>query len=431
MKILFKNARILKMDDSPIFIGDLLVEDNKISKIGNIFNSDDHYDRVIECNENLIMPGFKNAHSHNGMSFLRSGADDKKLEDWLFNYILPREDMLDESIMKPFYQLEYLELIKNGITSCLDYYFFPKSHIEALKEIGYRAILHLNHTAPGTNHKHIMELIEKYNDKKDTLIKIYIGAHAVYTSNDEYIDEIIKMHKEHPTPFYVHIAETEVEMNTCKERYNCTPIEYYINRGLYDCGGGAYHSVWLTDNDIQLCKKYNISVISCPSANAKLASGMAPLKKYLDNGLNVCLGTDGPAGNNSCDMFKEMVFASYVDKLINHDSKSIPAIEFLKMATVYASKAMRLENCDTLNVGQYADIIMLNMHDPNMQPINNIINNIVYSGNPSNVILTMINGKVLYENGCYNLPYNIDEIYSLVNKNKEIVEERLRQSLKK
>ena len=156
---------------------------------------------------------------------------------------------------------------------------------------------------------------------------------------------------------------------------------------------------------MEIFKKNKLIVVSCPGSNTKLASGVAPLTYYFDEGIDVALGTDGPASNDGLDMFREMQL------VVKQQKHAIPAFEILKMATVNAAKAMGLDKADVLAVNKYADIIMIDLHKPNMQPINNIVNNLVYAGSKDNVILTMINGQILYENGQYFLKENIEEIY--------------------
>ena len=212
------------------------------------------------------------------------------------------------------------------------------------------------------------------------------------------------------SPFFTHVAETEQEVKECIERYNMPPLKYLATRGLYDNGGGLYHGIYLNDEEIELVKKHNLFIVSCPASNAKLASGIAPLTKYIKAGINVALGTDGPASNNSLDMFKEMYLAAVLQKLVNKDPIAISAFDILKMATVNGAKAMSLHEADILAVNKLADLIMIDLHAPNMQPNHDIIANLVYAANKGNVLLTMINGKILYHNGEYFVNESKEEI---------------------
>ena len=185
---------------------------------------------------------------------------------------------------------------------------------------------------------------------------------------------------------------------------------------MFDYGGGVYHGVWLTDKEIALFKEKGVSVITNPGSNTKLASGIAPISSFLDAGLNVAIGTDGPASNNCLDMFREMFLVTGLAKLKNKDASAVDAAEVLKMATVNGAAAMNLEEANVLAKGKLADIIMMDLHMPNMQPLNNIAKNIVYSGSKQNVKMTMIHGKILYRDGKFFVPDEPDDIYRKANE---------------
>ncbi len=185
---------------------------------------------------------------------------------------------------------------------------------------------------------------------------------------------------------------------------------------MFEYGGGGFHGVWMSEKDQEICQKKKISIVSNPSSNLKLASGIADLCGLLEKGINVALGTDGPASNNALDMFREMYLASVLPKVTKQDASAMDAAAVLKMSTVGGSKAMGLDDCDTLSEGKCADLIMIDMHRPNMQPENNILKNIVYSGSKENVKLTMVDGKILYENGVFYTEEPAEEIYERANR---------------
>ena len=194
-----------------------------------------------------------------------------------------------------------------------------------------------------------------------------------------------------------------------------SPVKYLDSVGMFEYGGGGFHGVWLNDEDREICAAKNVSIISNPASNAKLASGIADLCALLDKGINVALGTDGPASNNALDMFREMYLASVLPKLAREDAAAMDAAAVLRMATVGGAIAMGLSDCDVLAEGKKADIIMLDMHRPNMQPENNLIKNIVYSGSKENVKMTMVDGKILYEDGMFFVGRDPEEIYQRAN----------------
>ena len=411
MKILFKNARILTMIDENIIEGDLVVINNRIAYIGNTSDSYAPFDRVVECHKNLLMPGFKDAHTHSAMVFLRSKADDVALQDWLFDIVFPREKKLIPSDIYHLNKVAYLEYLSSGITACFDHYFFPLEAAKAAEEFGMRTLLLGTHDPNSTSVEDLVKYYKHFNEQKDGLVTYTIGFHAEYTTDDALLEGTKKAIKELKCPFYTHISETYKEMLDCVKRRDKTPAQFLDDEGLFKYGGGGFHCIYLTGYEERLFKKNNLSVISCPASNAKLASGIAPLTRYLKEGINVALGTDGAASNNSYDMFKEMYLAATLQKLANKDPMSIPAFEILKMATVNGAKAMNLKDCDVLAVNKLADIIMIDLSKPNMQPINNIITNLVYAGSKDNVKLTMINGRILYEDGQYFINEKVEEIY--------------------
>ncbi len=424
MKTLFKNARILKMTDENILIGNLLVKDDRIAYIGKELPNDKDIDEVIECNGNIIMPGFKNAHTHSAMSFLRSKTDDHTLQDWLFNVVLPREALLQPGDVYEMAKISYLEYLTSGITACFDQYYSPLESAKAAEEMGMRIVL------LGTYNKEfdsVQKLVDFYRsvNGKDGLVRYCLGVHSEYTLGEGELEKVVEACHILKAPFYTHISETEKEVKECIAKRGMTPVAYFEKMGAFDYGGGGYHCCWFTDDDIEIYKRHNCSVVTCPGSNTKLASGIAPICKYLQKGLNVAIGTDGPASNNSLDMFKEMTLTYALQKVTLKDPTALPAFELLKMATVNGAKAMGLTDADVLEVGKKADIIELDLSRPNMQPLNNIVNNIVYSGSKENVILTMINGKILYRNGKFMINENINDIYDKCAKIGERIEKGL------
>ena len=407
MRILFKNAKILTMIDDKIIDGDLIVNDNRIAFIGKDSFKYGPFDRVIECNGNLLMPGFKNAHAHSAMVFLKDVPEDVTLQQWLFDYVFPREARLQKGDVYHLNKVSYLEYVENGITFCFEHYFFPPESAKSAKDFGMRTLLLGSYSLgeTSTTVDELERLAKLYNSEKDGLVRYLVGFHAEYTTDDALMKGTKEAIKRIKRPFYTHISETAKEVKECYERYQKTPLQYLYEEGLFKYGGGGFHCVHLTDDEIKICRDNHINIVSCPGSNDYLDSGVAPLKKYLDNGINIALGTDGPASNHGLDMFKEMQL------VVDHQKGAIPPYEILKMATVNASRAMGLDNADVLAVNKYADIIMLDLSKPNMKQSNDIISNIVYYGKKDNVVLTMINGQILYENGVYHISDNVEEIY--------------------
>lgn len=416
MKTLLKNARILTLVNDDIIEGDILVIDNKIAKIEKDIK--DEADKVIDCEKNLLMPGFKNAHAHTAMIFARSYADDLPLHEWLFDKIFPLEEKFISEDIYHLTKVGILEYLTSGITASFDMYFHPDEIQRASEEMGFRTIILY------TSLKDKVEEME-YQIKRnnpDELVTYCLGIHAEYTTPMERMKEIAALANKIKTPVYLHIGETVDEVNGCVERYGKTPLKLLHDLGMFNYGGGGFHCNYLTDEEIELAKKDNFNIVTCPCSNLKLASGIAPIAKYQKHGLNIAIGTDGAASNNSLDMFKEMYLVSTLQKVTNKDAACMDGYDVLKMATLGGAKALGLVNSDVLAVGKLADIIMIDLKNPAMQPINNIKKNIVYAGSKDIVKMTMINGKVLYYDHKFYLNEKVEDIY----KKAQEVTERLK-----
>ena len=406
--IRFYNGRLLSFKNGfEITDDEVWTNGSEITFVGK--NHDKKADREIDLNGNLLMPAFKNAHTHSAMTFARSLADDLPLQPWLYDMIFPMEAKLNESDIYTLSRLAFLEYLSSGISACFDMYYFPEAMAKASVDAGFRTVM----CGAVNNFKESVSLLDEYYQKYnsyDELISYHLGFHAEYTTSKELMNGIALLAEKHEAPVFTHSSETKSEVEECLERYGKTPTELFEELGLFNYGGGGFHSVWMSENDLEIYKKHGIWAVINAGSNSKLASGIAPLEKMQKAGINTAIGTDGPSSNNALDMFREMYLAAVTQKLKTSDAAACDAAELLKSATVGGAHCMGLYNCDIIDTGKKADLTVIDLHRPNMQPINNIIKNIVYSGSKENVKLTMINGKILYENGEF---VNIDkeEIY--------------------
>lgn len=419
MKIRLYNARILTLDNSfEIKRGEVWTEDDRVVYIGEKKQDMPLFDREIDVNDNLLMPSFKNAHTHSAMTFLRGYAEDMPLEQWLNEGVFPMEARLSEGDCYAFSKVAMLEYIEGGISACMDMYNFEEDNVRAAADCGVRIVL----SGPLNNFVGSVEkekaFFERFNGN-NSLVSKKLGFHAVYTTDEVILRQLATAANEFNTQVCTHCSETKTEVENCLKATGKTPFEYLDSLGLFSNGGTIYHGVYLTDKEIEIIKAKNVSVVTCPASNLKLASGIAPLCKLLKAGVNVGIGTDGPASNNSLDMFREMYLAAVLQKYSTGDAKAMRAEDVLYMATVGGSRAMGLLDCDVLREGKKADIIMLDLQKPNMQPENDIVKNIVYSGSKKNVKMTMIDGKIIYMNGEFFLNESTREIYALAKKAKE------------
>ena len=413
MLTLFKNARILTMKSSDVFSGELVVKDNKIAYIGPRYEGEVP-DRVIDCEGNVLMPGLKNAHAHTAMVFARSCSDDLSLHDWLYTTIFPMEEKFEDGDIYHLTKLGILEYLTSGITAAFDMYFHVPEIVKASEEMGFRSVI-----LATSSSEPISLLRERYREinKTDSLCKYFLGIHAEYTTSEERIKEVVGLSHELKAPIYLHIGETEAEVQGCVERHGLTPVKYLDSLGFFDYGGGGFHCNYFSDEEVDIFKKHNCYIVTCPCSNLKLASGIAPLNRYKNAGLTIAIGTDGAGSNNALDMFREMYLVSTLQKVTNKDPKVMDGFEVLKMATINGAHALGLNDSDVLEEGKYADIVMIDLKNPAMQPINNIPKNIVYAGSKDCVKMTMINGKILY----YNHEFFVNEdINKIIDKANEI-----------
>lgn len=417
MKIRFFNGKILCMEPQmDIIQGELHTTDDTISYCGPSIKKINHdiFDREIDLRGNLVMPGFKNAHTHSAMTFLRSYADDMPLNDWLHKRVFPMEAKLTAEDIYTLSKLGIAEYLTSGITANFDMYVDSEPIARAAIDTGFRTVI-----VSGLNN--FVDSVENVAKNYETLnhfhplISYQLGFHAEYTTKEEILKGVSELSHQYRAPVYTHISETKQEVTDCLNRTGKTPVAYLDSLGLFDYGGGGYHCVHFTDQDKDIFKEKNMSVITNPASNLKLASGIAPLSDYLRAGLNIAIGTDGPASNNCLDMFREMFLVTGLSKVKEEDAASFDATNVLKAATIGGAKAMGLPLCESLAVGQKADLFILNLRKPNMQPENNIVKNIVYSGSKDNVLLTMVNGKILYENGEFFIGEDIGELYYKCN----------------
>lgn len=428
MNIRFYNARILTMENADILNGELWVQGDRILYVGDGTDTDAVYeqlqlgsilwDREIDCEGNLLMPGFKDAHTHSGMTLLRSYADDLPLQDWLTKQVFPIEAKMDGEMIYHLTKLAILEYLTSGITAIFDMYLTPETTAQACVDMGMRCV-QVSGMSGQDDFARSLEKTEqcylKYNHD-DPLLSYFIGFHAEYTCSRKLLESVAELAHKYHAPVYTHLAETEAEVEGCVARYGMSPTKLFDSLGIFDYGGGGYHCVYLDEADMEIFRKRDLSVVTNPGSNTKLASGIAPISAYLRKGINVAIGTDGPASNNCLDMFREMFLVTGLAKLREHDASAVDAWEVLKMATVNGSKAMQLPDTDILAKGRLADLIMIDLHQPNMQPLNNIPKNLVYSGSKQNVKMTMIGGRILYENGRFADAYDVEAIYGKANE---------------
>ena len=414
MSVRFYNCRILSMKDDKITEGELWTENDRISYIGPAKEpSGEKFDREIDCKGNLLMPGLKNAHTHSAMTFSRSLADEYCLNDWLHKAIFPREAKLIPKHVYWFSKLAYADYLAGGITACFDMYFHKEDNARAAVETGFRHVF----CGAANDYGGFEDLERFYNELNsyDPLISFIYGFHAEYTTCEDNLKFMSELAHKYKAPVFAHISETAEEVAGCRERYGVTPAVIFEKLGIYDFGGGGFHCVWFTDEDREIFKKRGLWSVFNACSNLKLASGITPVHKFVKDGMNIAIGTDGAGSNNALSMFREMYLDCVLSNVETKNAAAVDPFTILKAGTSGGALCMGLTDCDVLDAGKKADIIMIDMNKPSMQPENNIVRNIVYSGDNSVVKMTMIDGKILYEDGKFNT-LDLDEVIRECNK---------------
>ena len=418
MNIRIYNVRILTMEEGKgVFQGEVQIQGDTITYVGPACEDCAvSWDKEIDGEGNLLMPGFKNTHTHTAMTFLRSYADDMKLDEWLNQQIFPNEAKLNGEAVYWFTKLGIMEYLTSGVTSAFDMYFYVDDGARAAKDCGFRYVFCDSINNFGGTVEDVERDYVRLNKDESKMLSHRIGFHAEYTTSKELMEEISALADRYKAPVSVHCSETRKEVEGCRERYGMSPVACLDSLGMFRHGGTLFHCVHMDEEDFGILKERGIYVVTNPASNLKLASGIAPISRFMEEGIAVAIGTDGPASNNCLDMFREMFLVTGLQKVACDDPEAVPAMEVLKMATVNGAYAMGLTDCDTLSAGKKADMILIDLNQPNMQPIQNIEKNLVYSGSKQNVKMTMVGGKVLYQDGEFFLDCPKEEVFAKANE---------------
>jgi len=412
MDMIFKDITVVTMnDENPVIKNACVgVKNGKISFIEKEIPKG--YDcenvRIYNGTNKVLMPGLINAHTHLPMSILRGVCDDADLHTWLFDNIFPREAKLDGKCCYVGTVLSLAEMIASGTTSSSDMYYFCEDIVEAINESKFKINISRGTTMPeGVFDRNtlpasleIQDLYKKFHNMDNGRIKVEIGLHAEYTTNPSVWTGLLKLAEEMDTAIQVHLSETRFEHNECIKKYGKTPAAIFEEYGVFNRPVVAAHCTHLTDDDIEILKRHKATAVHNAVSNLKLSSGIARAYEMHKRGLNVAIGTDGASSNNSQNMMLEIRTAALVQKL--NSPTDMPAYDVLKMATVNGAIAQRRENeCGKVQVGMDADLIVFDFDKPHLYPCNNVISNLVYAASGSDVVMTMVRGNVLYENGVY------------------------------
>ncbi|MCL2216162.1 MAG: amidohydrolase [Defluviitaleaceae bacterium] len=419
MDILFKNATVVTMNPAaPVLSGtDVGINGRKIAYISGdngggestTLPSPSTAARTIDCTGKVLMPGLYNCHAHAAMTMFRGYANDRNLEDWLFNYIFPAERKWTPELIRIGTTLAAAEMIASGTISFTDMYFFMDVVARVADEAGMLA--NVSNAVIGFDkdtydfHKdnvydQTLRAIAEYHNKKDGRVKIDASIHGVYTSHPPAWKQVMDFTHKHGLAMHIHLSETKTEHEGCIKTYGKTPARVFYEHGVLDVPTLAAHGVWITEDDMEILAEKGVTVAHNPLSNLKLASGLAPVVKMRELGVNVALGTDGVSSNNSHDLFEELKMASLLQKYATGDPTALPAMEALAMATTNGAKAQgRGHESGKIAEGYDADMLLIDFNNPRQTVCYDPALNLAYSTGGRDVEMTICRGRVLYEKG--------------------------------
>ncbi|MFD2369011.1 amidohydrolase [Brevibacillus sp. GCM10020057] len=401
--LLIKGCSIVTMvqGDKP-FVGDLLIEGSRISRIADAI--DQPADTVIDGRGMAAMPGLINAHNHASMSLLRGFSDDLKLMDWLDKKMLPAEARMTKEDIYWGTMLAAAEMIASGTTAFADMYVQMDAVAQAVLDSGMRASLTRGmvflEDDGGRRMAEALDLIDNWSGAGDGRITTMLGPHAPFTCPPQPLSEVIELARSRRIPVHIHLAETVEEVAKIRERYQQTPTEYLHELGLF-CGNHVLlaHAVHLTADDVRLLRGMRGGISHNPVSNLKLGCGVAPLREMTAQGITVGLGTDGAGSATTLDMFAEVKAAAWLQKLVFGDPTALSAEQALRMATIESAKLLGIDGeTGTLEAGKQADLILIDLDKPHLQPVHDLYSLLAYSATGADVDTTIVAGRILMRN---------------------------------
>ena len=409
MKTLIRNGLVLLYGASGWRIEkkDIVIRDNRIEAVASAPAAEGC--RVIDASGMLVMPGLINAHTHAYMTLHRNYADDLAFFDWLDHVDRVEQGMTEEDVYWAT-QLAVIEMLRSGTTCFVDMAIKsakaktgPKSAVAgAVLDSGFRAVICRGLAGVADSEESLRKFGEAIDEMDlfagESRLQFAHGPHAPYSCMADYLQKLTQSCKDRGILQHIHLSESRAEMDGIEKAHGTTPIQYADSLGVFDVSCLVAHAVYATDEDIALMAAKHVSVATCPKSNMKLGNGFAPVEKFLEAGVNVCLGTDGCGSNNSLNMFQEMNAAALVHKGANRKAQCVGAADVLKMATVNGAKAIgRDGELGVIREGALADLILVNLNEPQFIPANNIISGLVYSSTGTEVDTVLVDGKVLME----------------------------------
>lgn len=429
--MLFNNITVLNENLETEKNRYVLITDDRISYIGSEPPKGDH-GREIDGKGKLLMSGFFNAHAHSPMTLMRGYGENMALQDWLTKKIFPFEDKLDGEAVYWATMLAMAESLRFGIVSTSDMYYFCDDMARAVIDSGAKNNISRSIANPMgikvselESFDEMKRFYENFHNAADGRIKVDMSLHAEYTSNRETAEALADYARSlDDVHMHVHVSETKFEHEECIKRHGMTPAAYLAETGIFDVPTVAAHCVYSTDDDLEIFRRKGVTVATNPVSNMKLASGICNVQKVIDKGINLAIGTDSVASNNSLNFAEEIKTMAIGCKIASNDPTAVTPENALRAATYGGARAQGRTDSGLLKEGNRADLIVIDISGTNMHPVHNLINNLVYSSSGSDVIMTLADGKVLYEKGEYTT-IDIEKTISQVEKATGRILERL------
>jgi len=405
--ILIHGCTILPMKNETFLEdGAIAIKNGKIAFIGKSkLASNIKAEKRIDAKGKAAMPGLINCHTHVPMTLFRGIAEDKPLNSWLKETIWPLESKLKLGDIHVGALLGCLEMIRSGTTCFADMYFREDFVAKAIAESGLRGVLAQGIFEAGNKmrgEKLLSEGVnfaENFHGYANDRVRVMLGPHAAYSCSPELLIKVVKNASELGVGVHTHLAESELMFEEFKKKYGLSEVEFLEKIGFFKNHALAAHCIILSMKDMHILSKHDVNAVYVPVANMKLGLGVAKINDLIDLGVNIGLGTDGPASNNSLDMFETMKIGALLQKLTYLNPIVMPAFEVLKMATINGAKALGLDDSiGSIELGKKADIILIDLLAPHLKPLHNIYSTIVYSARSSDVETVIVDGKILMEN---------------------------------
>lgn len=414
-EIILKDAYILTMN-SPNELPkrrSVIINNYKISKIVTSFDPKNHKNaKIIDCRDQLLLPSFKNGHSHVAMHFLKKVAVQDNLRDWL-DFVLPYEKELTEDDIYVLSLYGLMELARNGYSYTFDMYYHSATYATACIDLGFRSDILLT---PSSDDSLLKELIKDYTSIRnvDELISPRLGIHGLYTSDPLIVKKVAKLVSNKFQPFYTHLGEIEWENEDSLAKYNLRPVAFLYKNGCFVNGGAIFHGSHLDKSDIEILKKKSVSVITCPQSNLQLNTGLPTYKALIDAKVNIGIGTDGGASNKYLDPFNEM---RIIRDKFREEGIEMPNLSYniLKMTNQNVMIAMKKRNLSKISYGQIADLVLIDLHGDYDFSSDAYLDRLIERGSKDDILMTMINGKIVYINKTFpQIQDRIGEIHENV-----------------